>query len=85
MDIIDVPEWNLFMTETIDRSRHHRESMNHSGCARQSLQRTPSGDCVYVFLWSVYGALLLPTIRGLPLCVFVRTYGVLFVRRLYAL
>ena len=32
-----------------------------------------------VFVWSVHGALLLPTIRGLPLCVFVRTYGVLLV------
>ena len=32
-----------------------------------------------MFVWSVLGALLLPTIRGLPLCVFVRTYGVLLV------
>ena len=45
----------------------------------QPLQRTPFGDCVCVFVWSVHGALLLPTIRGLPLCVFVRTYGVLLV------
>ena len=45
----------------------------------QPLQRTPFDDCVCVFVWSVHGALLLPTIWGLPLCVFVRTYGVLLV------
>ena len=45
----------------------------------QPLQRTPFGDCICVFVWSVHGALLLPTIWGLPLCVFVCTYGVLLV------
>ena len=29
MDIIDVPDWNLFMMEMKDRSGHHWESLNH--------------------------------------------------------
>ena len=74
------PQWDLFMTEMMDRSGYHRESLNHIGCvmaarSKSSIYRL----CVCVFVWSVLGALLLPTIRGLPLCVFVRTYGVLLV------
>ena len=71
---------------------HHRLQRSTSGIhwttltvQWQPLQRTLFIECVCVFVWSVLGALLLPTIRGLPLCVFERTYGVLFVRRLYAL
>ena len=33
IDIIDVPEWDLFMMVMIDRSGHHRESLNHIDCA----------------------------------------------------
>ena len=45
----------------------------------QPLQRILFIESVSVFVYSVLGALLLPTIRGLPLCVFVFTYGVLLV------
>ena len=34
---------------------------------------------VFMFVWSALGALLLPTMWGLPLCVSVHTYGALFV------
>ena len=33
MDLIGVPEWVLLMMETIDRSGHHREPLNHIDCA----------------------------------------------------
>ena len=60
--------------------RPQRTSLNHIDSAMAVPAKTHLvTDCVCVFVWSVHGALLLPTIRGLPLCVFVCTYGVLLV------
>ena len=73
MEIIGVPEWDLFMMVMIDGSGHHRISIGPhllcNGCPCTSL----SIECMRVFVLSVEGAFLQPTLWGLPLCVFGRT------------
>ena len=41
MDLIGVPEWVLLMMETIDRSGHHREPLNHIDCAMTVTAKDP--------------------------------------------
>ena len=62
-----------------DCSGYHRVSIAPHWLCNGSSFKDIYLSTVCVFVWSVHGALLLPTIRGLPLCVFVHIYGVLLV------
>ena len=79
VEIIDVPEWDLFVMGIIDRSGHHRATIAPHRLRNGSPCQEPYLLIVCVFVWCVLGAFLRPTIRGLSLCVFGHTYGAFFV------
>ena len=76
--IMDVPRLGLFCDGDDDCSGYHRVSIAPDWLCNGTSFKDTYLSTVCVFVWSVLGALLLPNIRGLPLCVFVHIHGVLF-------